>query len=90
MIIIIMTNKIKIVFREGKFFGLFNIVSFPNNLCNSSQDLMQGDIFLEMMILMMPKLILAQLNEYPLPFLGFLCNFCSKKKNFSTTKMCVT
>ena len=38
--------------REGKFFGLFNIVSFPNNLCNSSQDLMQGDIFLAMMILM--------------------------------------
>jgi len=28
--------------REGKFFGLFNIVSFPNNVCNSSQDLMQG------------------------------------------------
>ena len=33
----------KIIFRDGKFFGLFNIVSFPNNLCNSSQDLMQGD-----------------------------------------------
>ena len=50
MLIIIMINE---MLREGKFFGLFNIVSFPNNLCNSSQDLMQGDIFLAMMILMM-------------------------------------
>ena len=48
--------KIEIMLREGKFFGLFNIVSFPNNLCNSSQDLMQGDIFLAMMILMMSEL----------------------------------
>ena len=53
LLIIIMINKMKIMLREGKFFGLFNIVSFPNNLCNSSQDLMQGDTFLAMMILMM-------------------------------------
>ena len=43
-LIIVMMNKIKIIFRDGKFFGLFNIVSFPNNLCNSSQDLMQGEV----------------------------------------------
>ena len=27
--------------RRGKFFGLFNIVSFPNDVCNGTSD-MQG------------------------------------------------
>ena len=27
--------------RRGKFFGIFNIVSFPNDVCNGTND-MQG------------------------------------------------
>ena len=30
--------------KRGKFFGIFNIVSFPNDVCNGTND-MQGEEF---------------------------------------------